>query len=393
MKEELSVSLPHISLAEVPALQGIVPEEPIIPDEPLYERLSPPYDSPTAFFEHLFTPHVRDYFAGSFSALALRDGRKHLKTLISPPSESEVLAEVTRLFPEERHPRFLFGGGHGCTLALPEQRRILKIRYHAADPTVDAYTAALDLFCDMTYESDISYLLGTFPSFDQKPFVAPVVSQITTLSDDTPICAKMYTLYERLPGKSLGDLLRSDELALRSPRWHTRRFLSDVSFTSLLRSLGLLDSDRKPDNVLVMRDGTSRYVDHEFVMTPRQVQQAMITSDGKPWQGPGTTCYLAPERLIGDSSYPLAADIFSLACVYVTGATGKHPYGVRRNDREVTVAYRLCEGEITNVSLDILSARVPADIARVCISGLNKNPSNRPTITDFVAVARQYGDI
>ena len=124
---------------------------------------------------------------------------------------------------------------------------------------------------------------------------------------------------------------------------------------------GVVHRDVKPGNVMIAKDGTPYILDFGIA---REMQETMTRATGK--LSSGTLLYMSPEQLDGAAPNK-EQDIYSFAAMAYECIKGEAPF-VRGS----------IEDQIKNKQPDALAgASVP--LARSVMSGLSKNPENRPT--------------
>ena len=102
---------------------------------------------------------------------------------------------------------------------------------------------------------------------------------------------------------------------------------------------GIIHRDIKPQNVLVLADGTVKLLDFG-IAKPYGTDPSVATSDTEDsvteWgHVPGTLEYMAPEQLAGREA-DVRSDVFSLGVLLFELASGSHPF--RRATRALTTA-------------------------------------------------------
>ncbi|WP_328335980.1 MULTISPECIES: protein kinase domain-containing protein [unclassified Streptomyces] len=131
-----------------------------------------------------------------------------------------------------------------------------------------------------------------------------------------------------------------------------------------IHAAGVVHRDLKPGNVLIARDGP-RVIDFGI---SRAFDAAHLTRTGMVCGTPG---YVAPERIVADSTTTGAADVFSLGCLLVYALTGRTPFG----DGEPAQVNRRVVYEDPDLS------GVPPTLLPMVASCLAKDPVRRPTAT------------
>ena len=135
-----------------------------------------------------------------------------------------------------------------------------------------------------------------------------------------------------------------------------------------VHAMGLVHRDIKPSNVLMAPSGP-RVIDFGIA---RAAEATALTSTG---QFIGTPGYLSPEQATGRPAGP-ASDIFSLGAVLAFAASGNSPFG---GGATPALVYRVVHEPPT---LD----GVPDELQPLIASCLAKEPEDRPTARELVAV-------
>ena len=135
-----------------------------------------------------------------------------------------------------------------------------------------------------------------------------------------------------------------------------------------VHAMGLVHRDIKPPNVLMAPSGP-RVIDFGIA---RAAEATALTSTG---QFIGTPGYLSPEQATGRPAGP-GSDIFSLGAVLAFAASGNGPFG---GGATPALVYRVVYEPPT---LD----GVPDELQPLIASCLAKEPEDRPTARELVAV-------
>ena len=149
---------------------------------------------------------------------------------------------------------------------------------------------------------------------------------------------------------------------------------------------GIVHRDIKPQNVVVLPDGSVKLLDFG-IAKPYGTEASTATADTEDsvteWgQVPGTLEYMAPEQLSGREA-DIRSDMFSLGIVLFELASGNHPF--RRATRALTMAAIV---EAKYPGLPNASAGV-ADLDRILRKMLAAAPADRyPTMADCLADLR-----
>ncbi len=149
---------------------------------------------------------------------------------------------------------------------------------------------------------------------------------------------------------------------------------------------GILHRDIKPENIMLCKDGTVKILDfglarHGGPMGPEV--NAMGASGTISGSLSGTLLYMPPEILRGEAATS-ASDVFSLgACVYEL-FTGRHPFAAE-TPLDVLEAIE-CRPVAPAGSL---RAGVPAELDRLILQMLDRNPEGRPAAKQVSEVLGQ----
>jgi serine/threonine protein kinase len=129
---------------------------------------------------------------------------------------------------------------------------------------------------------------------------------------------------------------------------------------------GLVHRDIKPQNLLIMTDGTLKIADFGIA---RSVDGTQLTEVGTVL---GTAAYLAPEQAAGES-VSAAADVYALGAVLYELLTGRPPYEA---DNLAELFVKQTEGSI--VPLRELAPAAPAELEDAVMHALARAPEYRP---------------
>ncbi|WP_299537281.1 serine/threonine-protein kinase [uncultured Streptomyces sp.] len=178
---------------------------------------------------------------------------------------------------------------------------------------------------------------------------------------------RLYLVMELVEGRSLGDLLNSQESV--HPEQVARIAGEAAAGLAAAHRQGVVHRDIKPGNLMLDANGSVKIADFGIAQFVDDPSTALTTAG----QIVGTSLYLAPERALGRTA-GADSDIYSLGCVIYQLLLGKPPF---RSDTATATLY-----------MHVDAAPVPLRDQGVAISPafdayllglLAKKPEDRPT--------------
>ena len=174
-----------------------------------------------------------------------------------------------------------------------------------------------------------------------------------------------FLVMEYVQGLALDQFQRTHPL----DRHAAARLLASVArAVAAAHARGILHRDIKPQNIVVLNDGTPKLIDFGLA------ELADVWTPDAPVAGiSGTISYMAPEQARGDvTQLSPASDIFSLGGVLFYLLTGKPPID-GTSWQEVWGRAKRCEW-----NRDLLaSPRIPARLAAICSRAMAAEPAAR----------------
>jgi serine/threonine-protein kinase len=192
-----------------------------------------------------------------------------------------------------------------------------------------------------------------------------------------------YFVMELVDGEPLDAFARRERPAAGAPGYEdfarrvARVFVQVAGALAAVHALCVVHRDVKPQNVLVAggEEPVAKLLDFGHA---RDEDQRQLTTSGSVV---GTAHYIAPEHALGHAAGP-SADLYALGCMLHEALTGRPPF---------------TEGGVVAVLMSHVNdpapdpretdPRVPAPLAALCVSLMQKAPEDRPASADAVAAA------
>ena len=184
----------------------------------------------------------------------------------------------------------------------------------------------------------------------------------------------VYIAYEYVPGRTVREAMRADDLGDESAVEIAAQVLDALAHA---HRMGIVHRDVKPSNILLETgpDVAARLLDFGLA----QFDGAdTLTAVGDV---PGTLAYIAPERLAGADATP-ESDVWAVGVLLWEALAGRHPFwGVPL--QEVTRAIEAGAPPLARERRDL-----PRKLVRAVDSALSLDPGTRPRASSFAADLR-----
>lgn len=192
----------------------------------------------------------------------------------------------------------------------------------------------------------------------------------------------LYYVMPLIEGESLrGRLLRTGELPVSDVAWILRDSALALAYA---HSHGVVHRDIKPDNILIDAEtGRAMVTDFGIARALTDLGDSRLTATG---MAIGTPAYMSPEQSAGESEIDGRSDLYSLGVVGYQMASGELPFNAP-NTPSMLVKH-LSEQPMP---LEEKQPDLPADLARVIMVLLEKDPANRLPDARSVVVALTSG--
>ncbi len=216
---------------------------------------------------------------------------------------------------------------------------------------------------------------GTDPSYAQRLQREAVAlarlrhEGIVALYEAGDVSGMPYLAMEFVEGKELHAILQSRSLSLRESVRLIERVARALHYA---HQQGVIHRDLKPSNILIDGEGRPHILD--FGLARLESERIPMTRSGDVI---GTPAYMAPEQIQGHQRrIGPATDIYSLGATLFEMATGRLPH-VAESISELIY-------KVVNEKPTWPRSRIPADLRRVLLRTLEKDPARRyPSAGEF----------
>ena len=173
------------------------------------------------------------------------------------------------------------------------------------------------------------------------------------------------------------------------------RIALDVAHAlAALHARGIVHRDVKPDNVILVNEGTDAEV-AKLIDFGLAARMQAIAPGAKPervtevFERPGTRHYMAPEQAAGAAAGP-AMDVYALGCTLFEMLTGSPPFG-RRSEAEVLE--RKLAVDLPGFSIAGERGDLPESLVRVVDACLVREPGRRIGVAELCAGFERFPQI
>lgn len=182
---------------------------------------------------------------------------------------------------------------------------------------------------------------------------------------------------EFVSGEDLASLLRRvGRLSMQKAIQLSREICAGLAAA---HSAGVLHRDLKPANIMIDEKGNARITDFGMAGLSGHIDPREIRA--------GTPAYMAPEQIAG-REVTTASDIYALGLVLYELFTGRRVYEAHSLDEYLRLHEQMRPRPPSEVVDD-----VPADVERIVLRCLEKDPARRPPSSLHVAAALPETDV
>ncbi len=193
-----------------------------------------------------------------------------------------------------------------------------------------------------------------------------------------------YYVMEYLPGKSLADLVsQHGPLAPSRVVWLLEQTCEALAEA---HSLGLIHRDIKPGNIFAAERGgvfdVAKLLDFGLAKPATSNGDMNLTQEGSIT---GSPLFMAPEQATGDGTPDARSDIYALGAVGYYLLTSHPPF-----EADNPVKVLLAHAQQTVKPPSQLQPGIPADLERIILRCLAKNPDDRfPDVNSLATALRE----
>ena len=178
-----------------------------------------------------------------------------------------------------------------------------------------------------------------------------------------------YAVMELLEGETLRSCLARGAVSWRKA---VEAGVAIAEGLSAAHSKGIIHRDLKPENIFLTSDGRVKILDFGLARwTPATEIETSVPTETEPGTVMGTLGYMSPEQIRG-VRVDAASDIFSFGCVLYEMLSGQRAFA--HPSAGETVAATLKDDPLP---LGSLGKEIPAELERVTVHCLEKNPGER----------------
>ena len=199
---------------------------------------------------------------------------------------------------------------------------------------------------------------------------------------------ELYLVIEYVNGLSIQEYCARHSLSIRARLQLFKSVCAGVRFAH--QNL-VVHRDLKPDNIIVLEDGTPKLLDFGTAKLLAPMDAAAESEFTRHGLRAFTPQYASPEQVLGHS-ISTATDIYSLGVLLYLLLTGAPPYELKSGTTDEMIRV-ICEEEPARPSAKAVKSAVDSDLDAIVLKALRKEPQERYSSVDqFVADLQAYLD-
>ncbi|MCL2773878.1 MAG: Stk1 family PASTA domain-containing Ser/Thr kinase [Oscillospiraceae bacterium] len=173
-----------------------------------------------------------------------------------------------------------------------------------------------------------------------------------------------YIVMEFIDGITLKDyIIRKGKLNWREAISYTEQILTALNHA---HEKGIIHRDVKPQNVMLLRNGTLKIMDFGIAKMPDSEPLTMTD------KAIGTVHYISPEQAKGTGTVSNISDIYSVGVILYEMTTGKLPF-----NGNTAIQVAMMQINDTPQNPRILNPEIPKGLSQIILKAMNKSPEDR----------------
>ncbi|MCL1859762.1 MAG: protein kinase [Oscillospiraceae bacterium] len=173
-----------------------------------------------------------------------------------------------------------------------------------------------------------------------------------------------YIVMELIDGITLKDyIVRKGRLTWREAISYAKQILNALNHA---HSRGIIHRDIKPQNAMLLRNGTLKITD--FGIAKMQDSEPLTMTD----KAIGTVHYISPEQASGEGTVTNISDIYSVGVLLYEMTTGQLPF-----NGNTAIQVAMMQIKETPKDPRSINPEIPKGLAQIILKAMNKAPQNR----------------
>lgn len=181
-----------------------------------------------------------------------------------------------------------------------------------------------------------------------------------------------YIVMELIDGITLKDyIVRKGRLKWGEAISYTEQILAGLNHA---HEKGIIHRDVKPQNVMLLRNGSLKIIDFGIAKMPDSEPLTMTD------KAIGTVHYISPEQASGTGTVSTVSDIYSVGIILYEMTAGKLPFNGN-------TAIQVAMMQINDVPKNprIINPEIPKGLSQIILKAISKSPSDRyPTAVEMI---------
>ncbi len=176
----------------------------------------------------------------------------------------------------------------------------------------------------------------------------------------------VFIVMEYVDGGTVADLIEGGSVSWQRAQPLVRQMLLALDAA---HGVGVTHRDIKPRNIMITRGGTVKVTDFGLAKLQQQADAASTMTQGIA----GTLYYMSPEQVRGLRDLDHRSDVYSLGMMLYEMFAGRLPFDT--GSSQFAIMRAIVEEPL--LPLDQVNPAVPAELSRLVMKALEKDPANR----------------